>query len=60
MERCRVQDDSPITAALWPGWWLMRVDLPNKFKQLSVQISDLYDLFKLDALGVQLLRCFIL
>jgi hypothetical protein len=32
MERCRSQDESPITVALRPGtgWWLMKVELANK------------------------------
>jgi hypothetical protein len=62
MERCEAQDESPITVALQPrtSWWLMREQLAKKVQQIPVQLSDLYDLFMLDALDLTLLRCFIL
>jgi hypothetical protein len=60
MQRGKSDDDSHIMVALrhetsaWPLRW------SNGLLQLPVQLSDLYDLFNLDALDLTLLRCFIL
>jgi hypothetical protein len=62
MQCGKSDDDSQIMAALQPGTnpWLKRDELSNELQQLPVQLSDLYDLFNLDALDLTLLRCFIL
>jgi hypothetical protein len=54
--------DSQIMVALRLGTnaWLKRDESANELQQLPVQVSDLYDLFNLDALDLTLLRCFIL
>jgi hypothetical protein len=54
MQRGKLDDDSDIMVTLWPP------RLSNELQQLPVQLSDLYDLFNLDALDLTLLRCFIL
>jgi hypothetical protein len=60
MQRGKSDDDSHIMVALrpnssaWPPRW------SNGLQQIPVQISDLYDLFNLDALDLTLLRYFIL
>jgi glucan-binding YG repeat protein len=60
MQRGKLDDDSHIMVALrpdssaWPPRW------SNRLQQLPVQLSDLYDLFNLDALDLTLLCCFIL
>jgi glucan-binding YG repeat protein len=60
MQRGKSNDDSHNMVALrpdssaWPPRW------SNELQQLPVQLSDLYDLFNLDALDLTLLRCFIL
>jgi hypothetical protein len=60
MQRDKSYDDSHIMVKLrpdssaWPPRW------SNGLQQLPVQLSDLYDLFNLDALDLTLLRCFIL
>jgi hypothetical protein len=60
MQCGKLDDDSHIMVALqpdssaWPPRW------SNELQQLRVQLSDLYDLFNLDALDLTLLRCFIL
>jgi hypothetical protein len=55
-------DDSPILVALRPevSSWPERNESSNELKQIFVQLSDLYDLFNLNALDLTLLRCFIL
>jgi len=58
MDRCKAKDREPILGVLRPDWWLMKEDV--EMDKLSVAISDLYDLFKLDALDMSLLRCFML
>jgi hypothetical protein len=62
MQRGKSDDDSPIMVALWPGTsaWHQRDESLNGIQQLPMQLSDLYDLFNLDALDLTLLRCFIL
>jgi hypothetical protein len=63
MERSKSDDDSPIMVALRPGTnaWPKRGDeSSNGLEQIPMPLSDLYDLFNLDALDVVLLRCFIL
>jgi hypothetical protein len=62
MQRGKSDDDSQIMAALRPATnaWLKRDESSNSFQQLPMQLSDLYDLFNLDALDLTLLRCFIL
>jgi hypothetical protein len=62
MQHGKSDDDSQIMVALWPrtNAWLKRDESSNKLQQLPVQLNDLYDLFKLDALDLTLLRCFIL
>jgi hypothetical protein len=54
MQRGKSDDDSDIRTSAWPQ------RLSNRLQQLPVQLSDLYDLFNLDALDLTLLRCFIL
>jgi hypothetical protein len=43
--------------SLQPGtsWWPKREESSNELEQIPVQLSDLYDLFKLDALDVTLI-----
>jgi hypothetical protein len=55
-------DDSHIMVALRPGTnaWPQRDESSNELQQLPVQLSDLYDLFNLDALDLTPLRYFIL
>jgi hypothetical protein len=62
MQRGRSDDDSQIMVALRPGTnaWLKRDESSNSLQQLPVQLSDLYDLFNLDALDLTLLRYFIM
>jgi hypothetical protein len=62
MQRGKSDDDSQIMVALRPGTnaWLKRDESSNELQQLPVQLSDLYDLFNLDALDLTLLRCFIM
>jgi hypothetical protein len=40
--------------------WMKRDESSNALQQMPVQLSDLYDLFNLDALDLTLLHCFIL
>jgi hypothetical protein len=60
MQRGKSDDDSDIMVALrpvtsaWPPRW------SNGLQQLPMQLSDLYDLFNLDALDLTLLHCFIM
>jgi hypothetical protein len=60
MQRGKSNDNSHIMVAIrpqssaWPPRWSKGLQL------LPVQLSDLYDLFNLDALDLTLLRCFIL
>jgi hypothetical protein len=56
------EDASDIMVALGPktNAWLKRDESSNALQQMPVQLSDLYDLFNLDALDMTLLRCFIL
>jgi hypothetical protein len=60
MQRNKSNDDSDIMAALRPGTSAWPLRLSNGLQQLPVQLSDLYDLFNLDALDLTLLHCFIL
>jgi hypothetical protein len=62
MQHGESDDASDIMVALRPGTnaWLKRDDSSNALQQMPVQLSDLYDLFNLDALDLRLLRCFIL
>jgi hypothetical protein len=62
MQRGKSDDASDIMVALGPGTnaWLKRDESSNALQLLPVQLSDLYDLFNLDALDLTLLRCFIL
>jgi hypothetical protein len=62
MQRGKSDDDSQIMVALRPGTnaWPQRDESTNELQQLHVQLSDLYDLFNLDALDQTLLCCFIL
>jgi hypothetical protein len=61
-QRGKWDDDSQIMVALRPGTsaWLKRDESSNELQQLPVQLSDLYDLFNLDALDLTFLCCFIL
>jgi hypothetical protein len=61
--QCGESDDaSNIMVALRPetNAWLKRDESSNALQQMPVQLSDLYDLFNLDALVLTLFRCFIL
>jgi hypothetical protein len=62
MQRGKSDDASDIMVALGPGTnaWLKRDESSNALQLLPVHLSDLYDLFNLDALDLTLLRCFIL
>jgi hypothetical protein len=62
MQRGKSDDDSQIMVALRPGTnaWLKRDESSNALQQLPVQLSDLDDLFNLDALDLTLLCCFIM
>jgi hypothetical protein len=62
MQRGKSDDAFDIMAALRPGTnaWLKRDESSNTLQLLPMQLSDLYDLFNLDALDLTLLRCFIL
>jgi hypothetical protein len=62
MQRGKLDDDYQIMVTLRPGAnaWLKRDESSNELQQLPVQLSDLYDLFNLDAFNLTLLRCFIL
>jgi hypothetical protein len=52
--------DIMVTLRSRTNAWLKRDELSNVLQQMPVQLSDLYDLFNLDALDLTLLRCFIL
>jgi hypothetical protein len=62
MQRAKSDDASDIMIALRLGTnaWLKRDESSNALQLLPVQLSDLYDLFNLDALDLTLHRCFIL
>jgi hypothetical protein len=62
MQHGESDDASNIMVALRPRTnpWLKRDESSNTLQQMLVQLSDLYDLFNLDALDLTLLRCFIL
>jgi hypothetical protein len=62
MQIGKSNDDSQIMVAFQPGTnaWPQRDESSNELQQLPVQLSDLYDLFNLDALDLIILRCFIL
>jgi hypothetical protein len=62
MQRGESDDASNIMVALGPrtNAWLKRYELSNTLQQMPVQLSDLYDLFNLDALDLTHLSCFIL
>jgi hypothetical protein len=55
-------DDSDIMVALRPGTsaWPKRAESSNGLQQIPMQLSDLYNLFNLDASDLTLLRCFTL
>jgi hypothetical protein len=62
MQHGKSDDDSQIMVTLRHGTnaWLKRDESSNELQHLPVQLSDLYDLFNLDALDLTLIRCFIL
>jgi hypothetical protein len=62
MQRVKSDDNSDIMVALRPrtSAWPKRDESSNGLEQIPVQLSDLYDLFNLDALDLTLLCCFIL
>jgi hypothetical protein len=61
MDHCKDKNEAPVMGLLKPVWWLMKEYLAkNKYNKFSVSISDFYDLFKLNALNMSLLHCFIL
>jgi hypothetical protein len=62
MQRGKSDDDSDIMVALLPGTsaWPQGNESSNGLQQLPMQLSDLYDLFNLDALDLTLLLWFIL
>jgi hypothetical protein len=62
MQRGASNDASDIMVALGPktNAWLKRDESSNALQQMPVQLSDLYDLFNLNALDMTLLRCFVL
>jgi hypothetical protein len=62
MQRGESDDASDIMVALQPetNAWMKRDESSNALQQMPVQLSDLYDLFNLDALDLTLLHCFIL
>jgi hypothetical protein len=57
MQCGKLDDASDIMVALRPGTnaWLKRDESSNTLQQIPVQLSDLYDLFNLDALDLTLL-----
>jgi hypothetical protein len=62
MECGKSNDVSDIMVALGPrtNAWLKRDESSSALQLMHVQLSDLYDLFNMDALDLTLLRCFIL
>jgi hypothetical protein len=62
MQRVKSDDDSPIMLAFRPGTsaWPKREESSNGLEQILVYLSDLYDLFNLDAFHLTLLRCLFL
>jgi hypothetical protein len=62
MQRGESDDASDIMVALGPttNAWLKRDESSIALQEMPAQLSDLYDLFNLDALDLTLLRCFIL
>jgi hypothetical protein len=62
MQHGKSNDDSDIMVALLPGTsaWPQGNESSNGLQQLPMQLSDLYDLFNLDALDLTLLLWFIL
>jgi hypothetical protein len=62
MQHGKSDDSSDNMVALRPGTnaWLKRDESSDTLQVLPVQLSDLYDLFNLDALDLTLLCCFIL
>jgi hypothetical protein len=62
MQRGKSNDYSDIMVALRPGRnaWPQRDESSNELQQLPVQLSDLYDLFNLDALDLTFLHHFVL
>jgi hypothetical protein len=61
MQRGKSDDDSEIMSHFDLGnAWPQRDESSNELQQLPVQLSDLYNLFNLDALDLTLLHCFIL
>jgi hypothetical protein len=62
MECGKSNDVSDIMVALRPrtNAWLKRDESSSALQLMHVQLSDLYDLFNMDALDLTLLRCFIL
>jgi hypothetical protein len=60
MQRGKLEDNSHIMVALRPQSSAWPLRWSNRLQLLPMQLSDLYDLFNLDALDLKLLRCFIL
>jgi hypothetical protein len=62
IQRGESDDASDIMVALGrrTNAWLKRDESSNALQQMPVQLSDLYDLFNLNALDRTLLHCFIL
>jgi hypothetical protein len=63
MQHGKSDDNSSIMVALRPGkntWPKRGNESSNGLEQIPVQLSDLYDLFNLDALDLTLLRYFIM
>jgi hypothetical protein len=60
MQCGKSDDDSHIMVALRPKTSAWPLRWSNRLQQLPVQLSDLYDLFNLDALDLTLLYCFVL
>jgi hypothetical protein len=58
----KLDDHSDIMVELLPGTsaWPKSDESSNGLEQIPMQLSDLYDLFNLDALDLTLLCCFIL
>jgi hypothetical protein len=62
MQRGKSDDAFDVMVALRPGTnaWLKRDESSNALQLMPVQLSDLYNLYNLDALDLTLLCCFIL
>jgi hypothetical protein len=62
MQCSKAEDNSLIMIALRPGtsWWPKREESSNGPEQIPMRLNYFYDLFKLDALDVTLIHCFIM